>query len=241
MRYGFFSDVHSNLEAFETALNYYNSENIDRFIFLGDIVGYGPDPNGCIELLKDIKPKCVAGNHDWAITGKTDINFFTPYAKEAIIWTEKQLQENNRQYLEFFNLIYTEDDFICVHGSLVEPESFYYLNDISDAQDNFSLLKKKIWFVGHSHRLETYCQVNQDISKINNYEINLKENRKYIINVGSIGQPQDADWRASLCIYDDNKNMVIFKRLQYNVKKTAEKILQYGLPSILAMRLFDGY
>ena len=240
MLYGIFSDVHSNLEAFETALSFYRVKAIDKFIFLGDIVGYGANPNQCIGLLKKLGPVCIAGNHDWAAIDEFDISYFNFAAKEAILWTKKELLEENIKYLRTFELAYQEDDFICVHGSLDSPEKFNYIFDISDAQLNFSYLENKICFIGHSHRMQAFCRENDSVSQIGDYEIKLKKSAEYIINVGSIGQPRDADPRLSLCLYDSDYKIVKFVRLEYNVKKAADKIIEQGLPLVLAERLYLG-
>jgi len=240
MRYGIFSDVHSNLEAFEVALDFYKKEAVDKFIYLGDIIGYAANPNECTSLLRRLNPICIAGNHDWAAIDKFNIAHFNVYAREAILWTQKELTEESIQYLQGFNLTYQEDDFICVHGSLDEPEQFNYIFDVADARLNFPYLQKRLCFIGHSHRMEVYCLEDGEVSCIRDYEIKLKEDQKYIINVGSVGQPRDRDPRLSLSIYDSELEVVKFFRLEYNIKKAADKIIENKLPFILAERLYTG-
>jgi predicted phosphodiesterase len=240
MRYGIFSDVHGNLEAFEVAIDFYKKQAIDKFIYLGDIVGYGANPNECIARLMRLGPVCVVGNHDWAAIGKFSITYFNRAAQEAIIWTKKHLSEDSIKYLGNFTLIYEEDDFIGVHGSLDQPQRFRYIFDISDAQLSFTYLQKKICFIGHSHRREAYCLKDDLVSQVKDSQIKLDKSSKYIINVGSIGQPRDADPRLSLCTYDSESNVVKFFRLEYNIKKAADKIIEKGLPSVLAQRLYVG-
>jgi diadenosine tetraphosphatase ApaH/serine/threonine PP2A family protein phosphatase len=241
MRYGIFSDVHSNLEAFQAVYDYYKKQKIDKFIFLGDIIGYGADPRQVISLLKTLNPRCIAGNHDWALLDKFSIDRFNPQAKEAILWTKTELFPEQIRYLRTFELTHETDDFICVHGSLEEPHKFNYILDTTDAEINFPLLKKKICFVGHSHRREVFCLKEDRSSRLFTNTIKIRNDEKYIINVGSVGQPRDRDPRASLCVYDSDKNIVIFKRLDYNIKGAAAKILKAGLPSVLAERLYIGY
>lgn len=242
MKYGIFSDVHGNLEAFESACDYYDNCKIDKFIFLGDIVGYGANPRECISLLKKLKPVLIAGNHDFAVLNKIRLNFFNPYAKAAIKWTKKQLKFEDFKYLNKFELIYEEDKFIGVHGSLANPEKFYYINDKNEALINFNCLKKNICFVGHSHRMGTY-ELKEDgsILYIRSKYIKLNCNAKYIVNVGSVGQPRDGDPKSCLCIYDNVKDDVEFFRLEYDIKKAADKIVLNGLPSWLADRLYEGW
>lgn len=241
MRYGIFSDVHSNLEAFEVAINFYKTEKIDRFIFLGDIVGYGANPNECILALKSLNPVVIAGNHDWAVSDKFSIAYFNPYAKEAVLWTAKELKQENIHYLRNLVLTYEEKDFICVHGSLENPQQFNYILNSYDAQFNFSLLKQRLCFIGHSHRAEVYILENNQLLRLCQQKIKLNSGAKYIINVGSVGQPRDRDPRLSLCIYDNEAKVVNFVRLEYNIKKAADKILKKGLPPLLAQRLYGGW
>lgn len=241
MRYGIFSDIHSNLEAFQAACNYFGKERVNKFIFNGDIVGYGPNPRECISLLKKIDPVLVAGNHDWAVIDKFNIDYFNPAAKEALLWTKKELRKEDFSFLDTFSLKYAEANFICVHGSLDNPAVFNYIVDNYDAVLNFSLLGKQILFIGHSHRAEAFRIKKDKISCIRDNEIKIEPKSKYIINGGSIGQPRDRDPRLSLCLYDSDEGVVKFVRLEYNIKKVAEKILKQGLPSVLAMRLYEGW
>ncbi len=240
MRYGIFSDVHNNLEAFETALKFYKKERIDKFIFNGDIIGYCANPKECISLLESLKPVCVVGNHDWAVIGRFDLNYFNNYAKEALLWTRNVLSGQELDYLKTFVLTYREGDFVCVHGSLESPAEFNYIIHAEDARRNFAQLDKKILFIGHSHRTESFCLKEDKLSYSKEEMIKIKPKCKYIINEGSIGQPRDRDPRLSVCIYDSDDKVVKLKRLEYNIKKAADKILNKGLPNILATRLFQG-
>jgi putative phosphoesterase len=241
MRYGIFSDVHGNLEAFEVAIDYYRGENIDKFVFLGDIIGYGANPREVIEKLKGLKPANICGNHDWAAIDKLSADYFNDYAKAAVIWTKSNLTDKETAYLKDLALTYEDDDFYCVHGSLIEPASFNYIFGLNEAVKNFTLLSKKILFVGHSHRPQIYYSNAEGVFYHPYFEINLKGGEQYIINVGSVGQPRDRDSRLSLCVYDSNEKLVLIKRLEYNIKKAADKITAASLPQILALRLFVGW
>lgn len=241
MRYGIFSDIHGNLEALEKAISFYRKAGIDKFIFLGDVVGYGPDPNQTIAILRELNPVCVAGNHDWAVINKLNWEYFNPYAREAILWTINELTEEAKQFLYTFPLIYEESDFICVHGSLVEPFNFHYIMSRLDAYLNFKVLNKKVCFIGHSHRQEVFYFQGGRVIYSRDKKIYLSDDAQYIINVGSIGQPRDKDCRLSVSIYDEEKKVVMFERLEYNIKKVADKILRNNLPPILAARLYAGW
>ncbi|MBU1112709.1 MAG: metallophosphatase family protein [Candidatus Omnitrophica bacterium] len=240
MKYAVFSDVHGNLEAFKAALDVYYREKIDHYIFLGDIVGYGAEPKECLSRLKELKAVVVAGNHDWAVSGKFPANNLNIYAREAIFWTQKRLKKEDLAYLDKFSLTVEEEDFICVHGSLKSPHEFDYIFDLDDASVNFNFLQKKICFIGHTHRPGIYCQGNDKISYIEQPEIRLEPGKRYIVNVGSVGQPRDGDPRASFCIYDDEAESLQIIRVGYDVAKSASAILNQGLPAMLANRLYDG-
>ena len=240
MRYAIFSDIHSNLEAFEKTIEFYKKEKIDRFVFLGDIVSYGANPKEVVALLKDINPAVIAGNHDWAVIDKLAIENFNEYAEKAIFWTKKVITEKEIKYINTFPLTHEEDNFFCVHGSLNAPEDFNYITGINEARTSFLLLKKQILFVGHSHKAQIYYANSEGIFFHPQSEVTIKENEKYIINVGSIGQPRDRDRRLSLCIYDSDEKLARIVRLDYNITKASEKIIEAGLPAMLSSRLFIG-
>ncbi|MCM8773978.1 MAG: metallophosphatase family protein [Candidatus Omnitrophica bacterium] len=241
MRYAIFSDVHSNLEAFQTLLGWLKNQNIDSYILLGDIIGYGANPNEVIGLLKELNSVCLAGNHDWAMIGKFDIDCFNSNAKNALLWTRSILREEEINYLFTFPLIYQEKNFTCVHGSLWEPEEFNYVIDPQEAILNFKIMEKQICFIGHSHRKELYVWSDKKLYYSTDEEITLEENSKYIVNVGSVGQPRDRDNRLCVCIYDDEEKKISFTRLSYDIRRAANKIIKAGLPPILAERLYSGY
>ncbi len=240
MRYGIFSDIHANLEACRKAFDYYKAQNIDKFICLGDTVGYGANPQECLELIGKLKPKTIAGNHDWAAVDKFNSGYFNWHAKQAIFWTKKNINKNSWRYLHSLALTHKENNFQCVHGSLDKPREFNYTITSHQALINFSLLNKQICFIGHSHLAEVFCQNNGQIRHLSKEKINIEKNKKYIINVGSVGQPRDGDPRLSLCVYDAKRKLLKFKRIPYNIEKAANKIRKKGLPEFLAQRLYVG-
>ncbi len=241
MRYGIFSDVHSNLEALEAVLGYYRNEAIDKYLCVGDIVGYGANPRECLDALRRIISVCVAGNHDWALTGKFSLAFFNPIAKAALISNAKELSKVEKDYLDNLELIFFNNDLTLVHGTLNEAQNFNYLTSKGQALGTFRLMKSNICFVGHTHIPQVLefdakagvCQLAADNLKI-------KKSKKYIVNVGSVGQPRDSDPRASFAIFDTDREEILIKRVAYDVKKAQEKILGAGLPDFLASRLSIG-
>lgn len=240
MRYGIFADVHSNLTAFEAVLDVLTKSNIDKFLFLGDIVGYGAQPSECIRLLRELDVTCVAGNHDRAVVDLCDINRFNKSAEKAIIWTKNHIFDAEKLFL--FGLRLSEENkvFHLVHGTLDPPEEFDYMSYKYQAMKTFYAMRRKICFVGHSHVQGVFIEEKEDIK----YEIasflSLEQDKRYIVNVGSVGQPRDGDARACSCIYDEGAATIEIKRVAYDIAKAQQGILDAGLPRDLADRLLMG-
>lgn len=241
MRYAVFSDVHSNLEAFEAVLKEFKGLNIDRYLFLGDIVGYGADPKKCIQLLKQLDTLSVAGNHDWAAVGMTDIDYFNEAARAAVLWTRENIAESDRLFLSGLELVKSEKKCRIVHGTLSHPEEFDYMVDGYRAMKTFYLLGEKICFVGHSHVPGVFTEDEEKISYQEPAVLRLEENKRYIVNDGSVGQPRDSDPRACFCVYDEEALKIEFKRVAYDISAAQKKILAGGLPRTLAERLKAGH
>ncbi len=240
MRYGVFSDVHSNLEAFEAVLSFFNNSNIDKYIFLGDIVGYGADPVVCIDRLKRLNVACIAGNHDWAAVELTDIDYFNRTAKSAVLWTRENIGQEERLFLSGLELVKKMDGYCIVHGTLNQPQEFDYMTDGVRAAKTFTLLEQKICFVGHSHCPGVFIESEDNIQYKELQVLKVEDGRRYIVNDGSVGQPRDGDPRACCCIYDDEAGVIEFKRVGYDVALAQKKIIGAGLPETLALRLAVG-
>lgn len=241
MKYAILGDIHSNLEALNEAIWELKKENIDVCFSIGDVVGYNANPKECIKIVKAICKKVVAGNHDWACIGKLDLNWFNDLAKSVILWTIKLLDEDEKNFLSALPLISEEDDFTLVHGTLFKPEKFFYLDNLNYAWMCFQSLKTPVLFLGHTHKPIIFSLDNKgNISYSFEEKFFLREGMRYIINVGSIGQPRDGDPRACFCIYDKEEKTIEFRRISYDFKKTQEKILNNFLPEELAFRLSLG-
>lgn len=223
MRYGIFSDIHSNLEAFEAVLEALKKESVDKYFCVGDIVGYAANPKECIKIMQELNCPIVCGNHDWAAVDWVDHTYFNPYAKAAVEWTKSQLNDSERNYLKDLPLIYEDEEITMVHGTLEKPEEFDYIFDEFSALRTLDLSRTKVCFIGHTHFPAEYSK-----------------EAKRLINVGSVGQPRDGNPKAAYCIYDPDKNTIEIKRIEYDIKTTMNKILAAGLPNILAFRLVEG-
>jgi len=241
MRYGIFSDIHSNLEALEAVIQAYKKEDIDKYLCVGDIVGYATNPGECIERIKALTMTIVAGNHDWASVNLFSTDYFNPLAKEAISWTQRNLDEGGRYFLEQLMLIYKNEDLTMVHGTLDEPGDFNYMTDDDIAFRTFELLETDICFVGHTHVPGVFIKSeNNHIRYREDNNTNIKEDSKYIINVGSVGQPRDGDPKAAYCIYDTDKKNIQIKRVNYDTQTTRKKIIAEVLPRFFGERLIIG-
>ena len=241
MRYGIFADIHSNLEALEAVMDVYQNESIDKYLCLGDIVGYAANPKECIEKIKLLAAIIVCGNHDWASVDLFSVDYFNPVAKEAIFWTRRNLASQDRYFLESLKLVYKNENLTLVHGTLDNPQDFNYLSDGYIAEESFRLLETDICFVGHSHVAGTFSKdKNDNIYYHQNGRIEIKDENKYIVNVGSVGQPRDGNPKAAYCIYDTEKKEVQIKRINYDIEAARKKILYAGLPEFLGERLATG-
>ncbi len=240
------SDIHGNLEALQSALyliDKLTDKHPDTHVYsLGDIVGYGANPRECIAHIKKIAEISLIGNHDHASLGLTDITYFNPYAMDAILWTKSILEEEDRGYLSALPF-YREfsDRLYIVHSTPISPQNWRYIFSLEEAKRNFSGFAAPLCFIGHSHIpvVIEYGQegiLKRDIEKT----IQLKAGNRYIINVGSVGQPRDGDWRACLAIYNEEDKTIEYKRLPYDLTTARNKILKAGLPAFLADRLSHG-
>lgn len=241
MRYGIFSDIHSNLEAFNAVAGAYKEEKIDKYLCLGDVVGYASNPKECIEIIKTLATVTIAGNHDWAGVNLFSTDYFNPNAQDAIFWTRRNLDGSDRSFLGSLKLVYKNEDLTLVHGTLDNPGDFNYLTDGYIAEESFRLLETNICFVGHTHVAATF--IKDGSSRIHYRQddsIDITPKDKYIINVGSVGQPRDGNPKASYCIYDTDKKEVRIKRIDYDIETARKKIIDAGLPKFLGDRLLSG-
>lgn len=244
MRYAILGDIHANLVAFEAVLEDIGARGgFDEIWCLGDIVGYGPEPHTCIELLQQYKHICIAGNHDWAAIGKISISDFNPDAARACQWTAQQLTAEDIDYLGNLPVKLTQNDFTLVHGSPRYP-IWEYLLSVDGAYDNFNRFDTKFCLVGHSH-IPLIFRKNKNgtcfMAKSPD-ALNLRlGNSRLIINPGSVGQPRDGDSRASYALYDSDAQIMYHYRVNYDITITQKKMMEHKLPLPLILRLTYGY
>lgn len=243
MRVAVFSDIHANLEALESFFAHASSRQVDSFMCLGDIVGYGADPNACIDLLRSTTDiGFILGNHDHAAISPA--YSMGGDARLAIQWTKKTLTEGNIDFLKTMEISRKWGDVLYCHANPYRPLEWYYVEEREYITRSFARSKAKILFIGHTHvaaaitRKNFFCvyvRMPQDHTVVPAAELN-----RQIFNCGSIGQPRDGDPRASYLIYDSARQIVEFHRVVYDTEKAAAKILAAGLPASLALRLATG-
>jgi len=242
MRCAVLADIHANLAAFEAVLgDIENKGGVDEIWCLGDIVGYGPDPSRCIELLKKYNHVCVVGNHDLAAIGKIDLSYFNPDAATACQWTMGQLSPDDIEYLEGLPQTLEKHDFLLAHGSPAEPVLEYVIS-ASIAAKNFDLFQTPYCLVGHTHSPAAFKEENGECLPVNlspGIGLVLGKSRM-IINPGGVGQPRDGDPRASYAIYDSEGSIFRLYRIPYDIAATQDRMMQAGLPVHLITRLEAG-
>ena len=241
MKYVIISDIHANLEALEAVRKEIDGISPDKVLCLGDLVGYGASPNECVEAARSISDVTVAGNHDFGAVGRTDIAYFNMYAREAILWTAKALKKENFDYLSGRSLSEAVDDSMrMVHATPRDPERWNYIFSHEQALDEFGAFEEQICFIGHSHQPIIYELMDSETLIVNSDRVHVREGRRYLVNVGSVGQPRDGNPRAAVCVYDLDKSEIAIKRVEYDVEGAKKRIIDAGLPPVLANRLSWG-
>lgn len=240
MRYAILSDIHGNLEALDAVLADAASR-ADLVLCLGDVVGYGADPVACIERVADRAQAIVAGNHEHGVAGLLDLGWFNARARAAAEWTRERLDDDHRAWLASRPLVHEIDDATLVHASPASPADWEYLVSAEDGYEAFGAFATRLCFVGHSHCPGVWSigssGPHQDTGTV---DVELERGRRYLFNVGSVGQPRDRDTRAAYAVWDVEEHRVSIRRVPYDVERARQKILAAGLPRPLADRLSLG-
>lgn len=239
------SDIHGNLEALKAVIDDIEARQIARVWCLGDIVGYGPQPDECIEQLRRLPLISVAGNHDLGIIGRLDLTYFNAPGQAAIAWQKPRISFKNINYLKGLAAKERpEPDVIMVHASLRDP-AWEYIYSARIAAANFKYLETNICFFAHTHLPIIYWQpdgreLKTIIPPVNQEYKLANDNSRWLINPGSVGQPRDNNPKAAYLIFDRKEMTLESRRLDYPINQTRELISKAGLPSFLSERLVVG-
>jgi predicted phosphodiesterase len=245
MRYLILSDIHSNREAFTAVLAHVRRKPWDKVVFLGDLVGYGADPNQTVDMLRALRPLVgIRGNHDKVCSGIEDGELFNRIALEAALWTREKLTRSNLKWLRDLppGPLVVDRAFAISHGTPIDEDA-YIFGEI-EALNVFRQTEFEVCFFGHSHFPVVFALTPDAITTIltvaPHFRYKLRPGARYLINPGSIGQPRDGNPLASYAIYDSDKRVVSIHRIPYRVAETQQRILKAGLPRPLADRLAIG-
>ncbi len=244
MRLGIFSDVHANIEAMTAVMEAYRREKIDEFYCLGDVVGYGASPNECADLIRGVAKLTILGNHDAAVAGRMDYSYYYEAARQALDQHSRQLTKDNVEWLK--SLPYKHDltphDLTLCHGSPVRLEEFEYIFAPEQARECLSIWEdlSQLTLIGHSHLCKVFALRPGEVEELPPRKFTLRKGWKYIVSVGSVGQPRDYDNRASFTVFDTEAREFDFKRVEYDIESAATKIFEGNLERNFGHRLFIG-
>jgi predicted phosphodiesterase len=239
MRIALFGDIHANLEALEAVLSDAEEQGVEQYVCTGDVVGYNADPVACLERVKALDCPTVKGNHDEESCGLHSLETMNPVAATALRWTREQLDDDQCAWLTRLRMVRQVSDFTVVHSTLDQPAHWNYVTNRFDAMANFSYQFTQVCFHGHTHVPRVYMKKDK-VSEVPAESVAIEPGAKYFINVGSVGQPRDGDWRACYAIYDLDHKVVVFRRIEYDIAAAQAKIIAAGLPEMLAERIAEG-
>lgn len=242
-RIALISDIHANLPALEAVLNDIEQLQCDAIYCLGDIVGYNANPAECLELIRARQIPTVRGNHDEEAIGEDNPVGMNPVAYHALMWTRNQLSDEQKKWLRrapFQRIL--PNEIVLVHATQDKPNSWAYVTNPNIATYSINMLRDNqcVCFNGHTHVPRLFIRHDGSVQEYATGDIQLLKTHKYLINVGSVGQPRDGDPRAAYGIFDDSSMIYCQRRIEYDVQEAQKRILAAGLPEMLATRLGEG-
>jgi predicted phosphodiesterase len=241
MRLAILSDIHGNLEAFKEVLADMAEANIDEAVCLGDNIGYGPEPDEVVKLLREQAIPSVMGNHELSLVDPEYLSWMNPSAQKSLILTAQLLSADTIEYLKTLPPAIPFHGSLCVHGC--PPDSVTtYLFELSRKvlKELFLAMPEKVCFVGHTHDLEIFTFDGQKVkgAPLREGVVKLDQENQYLINIGSVGQPRDGNNNAKYVIWDNESGTLEVRFVPYDIATTAEKILKLGFPEFNADRLW---
>jgi predicted phosphodiesterase len=242
MKYGIYSDIHGNLEALQRVLESMKRLGVEKRVCLGDIVGYGPFPNECVELVAQNSDITILGNHDSVAIGRESSEGWNNYnAQKAIEWTSKVLTPASIEFFSKLPYMVSEPPLLFVHASPWSPADWKYVSSLDDAVDAFSFFTEKICFIGHTHwPIIVIMEGEQSFKVSETLSYKLETNQRILVNDGSVGQPRDRNPLASWCLCDTETMSVEIIRVAYDISKTQAAMKKSGFAEFLVNRLSEG-
>jgi len=240
MRVAIFGDIHSNLEGLDAVLTDAKARQCTHHVCLGDIVGYNANPKECLDIVRALDCPTVKGNHDELACLDTHPTNVSGLANEGIAYTRTKLEPADVQWLDALKFVRQVRDFTVVHATLDTPHKWGYVLNQLDAGASFSYQHTQVCFYGHTHVPRAYVRDHHVLTLDHWENISVEPGKKYFINAGSVGQPRDGDWRAGYVIYHAKEHRIELRRLEYDIERTQQKIIDAGLPHRLASRLREG-
>ena len=238
MKTAVISDIHANLEALQAVLDHANTAGVNDYVCLGDIVGYNADPDACVDVIRNMpNMRCILGNHDAMAVGEGPLLGINAQAHAAITWTREKLGAERKVWLAGLPMIIADADATYCHASLDEPSAWHYVNSSLDAARHFAHQETRLSFIGHSHMMFAWYEHGSTLARVVEAEVDTAIGDRWLVSVGSVGQPRDHDPRAGYAVFDHETGGVTQIRLEYDVAAAQRKILKSGLPAALAERL----
>lgn len=242
MRYAIISDIHGNIEALDAILKQFEGLGVDKYFCLGDIVGYGAEPEACCSRVKELCEVTLLGNHDAAVAGRMDYSYYYDAAREALDWCRERLSSANMEWLKSLPYTHRVGEVELSHGSPFQPEEYDYIFALEQARE---LLQTKpdlalATFIGHSHLTKVFALTDDSALDVVAPKFTLKEGMRYVITVGSVGQPRDYDPRACAGLYDTEEHRFEYVRVEYDIESQRQKIIDAGLAHNFGTRLLLG-
>ena len=234
MRYAIISDLHSNRQAFEAVVDDIDRSQIDMVLCLGDIVGYGPSPIEVMDMAYEYIDVSILGNHDAVVCNKFSSAYFNSEAKEIIEWTRSILRERDIEYFRKQAYVIDGEHLKCSHANFYHPDNFGYILSIDDAAQSFREVKERLLFVGHTHIPGAHIHSrNGNISWVDGQKLKtlkLDKNKRYIVNVGSVGVSRGSEFKSNYCIYDSDAKSIAFRTVEFDIHSFAKDVHALNKP-----------
>lgn len=230
MRYAIISDLHANWQAWSAVWRDIQANRIDSVVCLGDMVGYGPRPEEVVASVRSVTRDFVLGNHDAAACGRLDPSIFNERARNLIEWTANRLSPDTLSFLNEVPLSYLRDDLLFVHAEIEQPGRFLYIETEEEAGRQLTATTANLAFIGHTHEPLVYRSGPRGVERLPDHEIELSDDHRYLVNVGSVGDPRgNLETRASYVILDTEVKRLYFRKVEFDIEGYRRDLAEVGL------------